>query len=108
MNELSDHAAGLEEVQDDLGDECPVFTWDGTDYKCLPGGARFKRANDFGGAALSSDLQLTCLVAQFGGAPPDPAKALIYRGQRFTVTSVTPAPGNFQMRINADLNVKGM
>lgn len=108
MSAFSEHADGLAEVAAELGSDCPVFTWDGDDYRCLPGGARFKRDNGVGGFEISSDLQLTCLTAPFGETLPDAGEPLVYLGRDYTIASVTVSPAGYQMRINADLEAKGM
>lgn len=108
MSAYKDHASQLEALYAELGAEAPVFTWDGAEYEILPGGAKFQRANDTGGFKLSSDLQLTCLTAQFGSVLPTAGETITYLGTDYTLTAVTPAPAGFQMRLNADLNVQGM
>ena len=108
MSVYSIHAASLAQVYNELGGDAPLFTWNGQEWKLLPGGAKFKRANDIGGFALTSDLQLTCLTDQFGDTVPDSGETIVYVGREYTITNLTPAPAGFQMRINADLNVQGM
>lgn len=104
MSVFTKHAASLRAVQLQHGDDCPVFTplWaDLGDIKILPGGVRQKKDNSPGGFSLDSDLQLTCLLADFGDYPPESRKKFEYLGRTYRITSVTPAPGNLQVRINA-------
>jgi len=108
MSAYEEHAFGLGEIEAELGDDCPQFSYNSSPFRCLPGGAKFKRKNDTGGFTLESDLQLTCLVDQFNGSVPDSGETLSYLGRDYTIVSVTPAPGGYQMRINADLNVQGL
>ena len=103
-----DHAAMLDALRSEYAEPSLVFTWDAADYQILPGGARFKRANDVGGFALACDLQLTCTTAQFGDVLPDSGESMTYAGKEYTIVSVTPAPAAYQIRIEANLNVGGM
>lgn len=75
------------------------------DWKILPGGAKFQRKNDFGGFALSCDLQLTCTTKQFKNGLPEAGEGIIYRGLDYTIQAVTTPPGSYQIRIEANLNV---
>lgn len=107
-NVYQDHAAMLDDLYVEVSEPALVFKWNSADWKILPGGARFSRKNDTGGFALDSDLQLTATVAQFGAEWPQAAETIAYQGKDYTIESVMPAPGSAQIRINANLNVKGM
>lgn len=98
----------LADLETELADECPFFTWNGTNWPILAGGGKFKRANTIGGLELTNDLQLTVLTGQFAGTLPDSGQTFIHDGQTFRIVAVTLAPAGFQMRINADLVVQGM
>jgi hypothetical protein len=105
MNPFEIHAAGLAALQTELATDCPSFAWKGQDWKCLPGGARRRKELGAGGFAMDADLQLTCLVAQFGVTAHVQREAmlntpLVYQGTRFRVDSVTIAAGGLQLRIN--------
>jgi hypothetical protein len=105
------HAASLLVVQGELGDDTPMMWWKGQEWPILPGGARFQRKNSTGGFTLDSALQLTVLTAQFGDQLPDSGQSMNYPGQNgkaYTITSVTPAPAGYQMRINADNAAQGL
>lgn len=105
MDPYSEHAEGLKELQAEMGDDCPVFTplWASIgDIKILPGGVRTKKDNSPGGFSLDSDLQLTCLLADFGSTPPQSRQQFTYLGANYRITSVTTAPNAVQVRINAD------
>jgi hypothetical protein len=108
MSVYADHAAQLAALYNELGGEAPTFVWDERPWAILPGGAKFRRVNAVGGLELNSDLQLTCLAAQFGGTLPQAGDQIVYTGLAYTIISITPAPAGFQMRINADLTVQGM
>jgi hypothetical protein len=103
-----DHAKMLDALRSEYAEASLVFDWNGDSWEILPGGARFKRANDVGGFALSCDLQLTCTTAQFGDTLPDSGESMTYAGKEYTIVSVTPAPAAYQIRIEANLNVAGM
>lgn len=105
MNIYQKHADGLRALQNQQGDTCPVFTpqWATLgDIKILPGGVRTKKDNSAGGLSLDSDLQLTCLLADFGASPPSSRQVFTYLGGSYRIMSVTTAPNAIQVRINAD------
>ena len=105
MNPYAEHAEGLAELQSEMGDNCPVFTplWaDMGDIKILPGGVRTKKDNSPGGFSLDSDLQLTCLLADFGDSPPPENGLFMYNGKKFKIRPLTRAPLEYQVRIEAD------
>jgi hypothetical protein len=104
----SDHANGLSQLQNELGSECPAFTWCGKPWPILPGGALFKRENSTGGFTLDTDLQLTVLTAQFQGNLPDAQDEFQYQGHTYRIKSITTPGNGFQMRIHADLAAGGM
>ena len=108
MSVYSDHAAQLDALHTEYAEDAPYFTWNASQWKILPGGAKATRELDVGGMKLSSDLQLTCLTAQFGDTLPSGGETITYRDIAYTITSVTPACAGYQIRINADLNVQGM
>ncbi len=105
MDVYADHGDGLRELQAEQGDSCPTFQplWFETDpIRSLPGGVRTKKDNSAGGFSLDSDLQLTCLLADFGEHPPSSRQLFTYLGSNYRITSVTTAPNAVQVRINAD------
>lgn len=101
MSVYQKHADSLRAVQNELGADCPSFTFAGKVIKILPGGVRLKRENTPGGFSLDSDIQLTCLSADFG-VQPQSKQTFTYLGQQFNIVSVTIAPGGIQIRINGD------
>ncbi len=105
MNVYSIHSQGLAALQDELGEACPQMFWNNKLWPVLPGGTRFASNNSQGGYSLETDIQLTVLTAQFGDSPPDNTQEFRYPGQDgklYRIVSTTPAPGQFQMRINAN------
>ena len=106
-----DHADGLAELQGELGAACPQMFWNGKLWPVLPGGARFASNNSPGGFSLDSDIQLTVLTAQFGADLPDNTQTFNYPGETgklYRIISTTPAPGQLQMRINANDAAQGL
>lgn len=101
MSVYRKHADSLRAVQNELGDDCPSFTFNGKTIRILPGGVRLKRENTPGGFSLDSDIQLTCLSADFA-VQPQSKQTFMYLGRQFNIVSVTPAPGGLQLRINGD------
>ena len=110
MNHYTDHAAGLAELQTELGDDCPVFTFASSTIKCLPGGARRAKELEDGGFGMDADLSLTALVAEVSGTPETLVASLLksqitYLSKIYRVESVTIAPGGLQFSLTAtDLN----
>lgn len=105
MNAYSEHGDGLKELQSELADSCPIFTpqwFNMGNIKILPGGLKNKKDNSPGGFSLDSDLQLTCLLADFGANPPASRQLFEYLGGTYRITTVTTAPNAVQVRINAD------
>lgn len=114
-NPFEDHADGLGELEAELGAECPTFTWAGKDWTVLPGGAMRRKPIDAGGFTVESDLQLTVRVWQFLSLYQS-AEALReqllntdfeYGGHRYTVETVTVAPGGHQIQIGANDGEQG-
>ena len=105
MNAYEDHASQLDALQSEQDNGTLVFTWNNASWKILPGGAKFGRKNDYGGFALSCDLQLTCTTAQFGDTLPQSGESMTYLDLDYTVKFLTTAPESKQIRIEADLNV---
>ena len=111
MNPYEDHAGGLAELQDELGGDCPQMYWGGKLWPVLPGGTRLASNNSPGGFALDCDIQLTVLMAQFGADLPENTQTFNYPGQNgklYRIASTTPAPGQLQMRINANDAAQGL
>jgi len=98
----------LDALRAEYAEPSLAFEWNDDSWEILPGGAKFRRANDVGGFALACDLQLTCTTAQFGDTLPDSGESMTYAGKEYTIVSVTPAPAAYQLRIEANLNVGGM
>src|SRR5689334_2768782 len=99
MNPYKIHADSLKALQCEMGDDCPVSTplWASMgDIKILPGGVRTKKDNSPCGLSLDSDLQLTCLLADFGENPPPSRGQFMFQGQKLRITSVTTAPNGVQ------------
>lgn len=101
MNVYSAHAEGLAQLQAELGADCPSLVINGKTVKILPGGARHKKDNGAGGFSLDSDIQLTCLSADFAAAPVS-RQTFTYRGRTYRIESVTTAAGGLQIRIDAN------
>lgn len=108
MNAYQDHAAMLDALQTEQDNGTLEFQWNNASWAILPGGAKFKRANDIGGLKLESDLQLSVTTTQFNGTPPDSSDTFFYLGKQYLVVAYTTMPEGYQARINADLVVAGM
>ncbi len=104
MNPYSVHAASLAALQTEMGADCPAFSWNGADYKALPGGAKRRKDNSAGGFSLDADLTITCLVSQFGTTAAALCELMInsrltYLGQAYRIETVTVAAGGQQLRL---------
>lgn len=102
---FSNHAAGVLAVQNMMGDSCPVFTWNGQEYKANPGGAERRKNLTSGGFSLDCDLAITVHMAQFGdttAAAQQEAMVqtrLTYLGQSYKIESVKIFPGEKLIRL---------
>ncbi len=106
MNPYAVHAGSLSSLQQEQGDDCPVAVFSGVTIKILPGGVRQRKDNSPGGFSLDSDLQLTCLSADFP-EPPRAKQTLVYLGRSYRIETVTTMAGGLQLRLNAnDANQK--
>lgn len=75
-----------------------VFTFNGTDYFCVPGVARNGKTLSRGGLQLESDLKLVMNVAQTGVSAEDfrntiIKRRLLYRSKTYVVDAVEIHPG---------------
>ena len=109
MNPYTDHAAGLGDLQAELGDNCPVFTWNGANYRILPASVRYGKPMDIGGFKTEADLAFVVLTNAFPGYASAEAvkdallqKQIAYRGKTYNVTNVIIPPTGQQMRVEAD------
>ena len=100
MNPYSDHAAGIRELIDELGDDCPTISYEGTTIKVLPDTSRTSSNLGLGGAGLDSDLEFTALLADFPETPVRNRK-FAYSSRTYRVDNIHFAPGGEQVRISA-------
>ncbi len=106
MNPYQVHADSLKDVQEEQGEDCPIAVFSSVTVKILPGGVRQRKDNSPGGFSLDSDIQLTCLLADFPEAPTS-RQSFIYLNRTYRIESVTTMAGGLQIRINAnDANQK--
>lgn len=101
------HAAGIASVQSYLGAKCPVFSWNGHNRKAIPGGTKIGKGLGGGGYGLESDLQITCLVAQFGTSAQALVESMLkteltYLGHSYRIDAVMIAAGGQQIRIQCN------
>lgn len=115
QNPLNEHAAGLAELEAELGADVPKFRWGNADIPILPGTAHLGKNLEVGGFALTSDLSFSVRVAAFG-QNRDAATLksnllethMTYLGQPFKITNVHIAPGAQQMRIDANADAQAV
>jgi len=105
VNAYQDHASLLDSLVTEQAEAKSVFSWNGSMWNILPGGAKFKRVNSIGGYDIGSDLQLTCTSAQFAALLPQAGDQFIYTGDTYTIETVTTPVGGYQIRIHANLTV---
>jgi hypothetical protein len=108
MGDLSEHAEGLVELMESMGNDCPVFTWNAQTIRCLPAGANISKLQAIGGFGQDSDVTLCCLAADFGAyeTPNDCVKAALrtrmdYQGRAYRISSIVPFPGGQVFRVIA-------
>lgn len=68
----------------------PVFTWNGTDYECIPSTANQGSEADIGGFNTDADLTITVRSDLFyNNVYPEAQKSLItYNGDRYRVIRI--------------------
>lgn len=106
MSAYSEHAAGLVELQDELGDDCPVITYRSAVIKILPSSVSHAKKLDLGGFTPEVDLSFTALLADFPQTPL-PQESFTYNSRRYNIESVATAPEGLQVRITASDANKG-
>ena len=109
MNDFATHARAMQQVQDRLAGDCPVISWNGDDYKLIPGSASRRADLAPGGFQLNADFQCDALVATFidGDTVTDAEslkdallqRRIAYQGDFYKVDSVRILPGALQVRI---------
>jgi|APGre2960657404_1045060.scaffolds.fasta_scaffold346272_2 hypothetical protein len=107
MSAYTEHAAGLAELQTELGDDCPAIVYAGATVKILPGAAANGSRNSVGGLSLESDLIFTALLADFPSTPAS-NKSFTYEGKPYKIETVTFGPGRVQVEINANDAAQGL
>jgi hypothetical protein len=107
MNPYSEHAAGLRELQTELGDNCPSISWAGQTIYVLPGGITLKSKNSVGGLSMDADFKFVCMADDFGATLPTSNQILTYRGNTLKIDSVVLAAGGLQVSIMANHYSKG-
>ena len=114
MNLYKIHADSLKAYQAEQGDDCPVMFYNGTSIQILPGGALFATDNSPGGNSFNADLQLTCLIADFGDGFDIRSlnqQQINYPGEQgnaYRVKTITPAPNGYQVRLLCDDIAEGL
>lgn len=99
-----------------LGDDCPVFTWNGAEWQIIPNLSTLQKRLDYGGFGLDFDSRFCCLVAPFLSLVTPNATALkdlmletplTYLGDEYQIKSVViyPSTGIIAITANA-LNQK--
>ena len=101
MNAYEEHAKDLAELGHTV-----TFEWAGQTFSALASGSSQSKSLEAGGFDLNNDLNLTCVVAQFG-KPAEQLRAemlgtgLVYAGKDYRIDGVTVAPEGWQIRIEA-------
>lgn len=113
MNLYQAHADTQAQHEAELGESCPTFNWDESDWKILPGSAIRRGDLTPGGFQLNADLGFTALVAQFGTTAQAQSDAMLntrmtYLGQGYTVKAVFIAPGGLQLHVECNSDVQGL
>ena len=101
MSAYAEHAAGITELMDELGEDCPTIIYGGSTVRVLPSAARNASKNGIGGLALEADLQFTAILADFPSTPVS-NKSFTYGGKSYKIADVTFLPGRLQVHITAN------
>lgn len=107
MSAYGEHAAGLEELIEELGADCPFITYNGERIAVLPAAARNGANNSMGGISLDSDFEFVALLGDFSTVPTA-NKIFAYEGKNYRIDNVIFAPGRKQVRISANDSAQGM
>ena len=67
MNPYAIHAADLDSLKSEMGDDCPSFTWNGATWTILPGSVTNNKPLRAGGFSNMVDLTFTTSINQFVG-----------------------------------------
>ena len=112
MTYTDEHAAGMIELQAELGDACPTIAWFKVKtapetIKVLPGSISLKSANSVGGISLDSDFSCVCLAADFSSLPST-NQNINYLGKRLSIEAVMILPGGKLLRLKANDAAQGL
>lgn len=112
MNPYAEHEAGIAELQDELGEGCPVMKWYRTKtavepIRILPGSLLLRSKNSPGGFSLDSDFVCVCLTSAFSELPKS-NQSLEYLGKKLAIDSVTVLAGGLHLRIRANDDNQGI
>jgi hypothetical protein len=112
MNDFATHVIGFAAIQNRLGADCPVVTWDDLDFKVIPGSTRRRRDLGPGGFNLNSDFQFEALVSTFAnGLTITDAHTLKdqllqtrlgYLGDEYKPIAVTVRPGGLHVLVECN------
>ena len=101
VNAFENHADGIRQVQDYLGDACPSFTWKDQVIRMLPSGAKKRKGVTLGGFQLESDLSFTILRADL----PDQLglkDVITYLEEDYRVDAITRFAGDTLARFDCN------
>jgi hypothetical protein len=104
MSIYNEHASGLRELQDELGEDCPKIWIGGRLISALAGSASLQKTISPGGFSIECDLSITCLTEDFEDVQPVQNQTFNYPGQAgrsYRIVSITSAPGGKQLQIDA-------
>ena len=101
MGSYTEHAGNFAEAQDEMGDDCPVITWNGETIKVIPRGITLRGKNSSGGLSLDADFQFSCLAAEFGDTLPVSNQVIGYLDNKLKIETVAQLPGGL-LRIAAN------
>lgn len=112
MNDYATHANAFLTLQKRLGNDCPRFSWNDSDWPIIPGSATRRKDLASGGFQLNADLIFEVLVAQFLDpvAIPDAtalkdallARPINYLGDDYKIDSIEIAPGGLLLTAHAN------
>jgi hypothetical protein len=102
---------GLEEMETDL--ENPVFTFNGSNYACVPSVNEFKRDLDEGGFAITKMLTMSVRMLDENGQSifsvlPVAQNIITYHGENFRIQSTHKHPTGSYLRVIAYSTTRGI
>lgn len=100
MSYYDTHAAAMQATQNLLGEACPTFQWQGSDWKIVPDSVSLEKNLRQGGFTFDTPniLAFHALALQFGDSEPEPQQEMTYLGREYQIDTKQILPGGLIIR----------